>query len=225
LHALPALNTDGDPATDDIDETRVGFVGHSLGGMVGTVFSASIPATLPTGSATLRTIALSGPGGGVAELLRDSPSFSPRINAGLGAQGLVPGTSLYAQYFRDTQTVVDAGDPLNYAAAARAARPIYLAQMVGGGGTPVAAVDQVIPNSATTRLIAAITSGGLSFPRVPAASALAGSGYVNFIQGEHGALLSPVAYPAATVEMQTEVVTFTLAPAFIQTGSPTVVQP
>jgi alpha-beta hydrolase superfamily lysophospholipase len=225
LHALPALNTDGDPATDDIDEARVGFIGHSLGGIVGTVFSASVPATLPVGSATLRTTALIAPGGGVAELLRDSPSFGPRINAGLQGQGLLPGTSLYAQYFRDTQTLVDAGDPLNYAAAAIAARPIYLAQMVGGGGTTPALPDQVIPNAATARLIAAITSGGASFPRVPAGGVSPGSGYVNFIQGDHGTLLSPAASPAATVEMQTEVATFTIAPAVIQAVNAAVVQP
>jgi pimeloyl-ACP methyl ester carboxylesterase len=225
LHALPALDTDGDPATDDIDETRVGFVGHSLGGIVGTVFSASVPATLPAGSATLRTTALVAPGGGVAELLRDSASFGPRINAGLQAQGLLPGTSLYAQYFRDTQTLVDAGDPLNYAAAARAARPIYLAQMVGGGGTPAALPDQVIPNAATARLIAAITSGGNTFPRVPAGGVQPGSGYVNFTQGDHGSILSPAASAAATVELQTEVVTFTLAPAVVQAVNPAVVAP
>jgi hypothetical protein len=34
---------------------------------------------------------------------------------------------------------------------------------------------------------------------------------VNFINGDHGALLSPTACGAATVEMQTETATFTLS--------------
>lgn len=222
LRALPALDVDANPATDDIDEARIGFVGHSLGGIVGTVFSASIPTAAAT---SLRTIAIVAPGGGVAELLRDSASFGPRINAGLQAQGLVAGTSLYAQYFRDTQTIVDAGDPLNYAAAAIAQRPTFLAQFVGGAGTPAALPDQVIPNAATARLIAAFTAGGASFPRVVTGTVVVGSGYMNFIAGDHGTLLSPAASAAATVELQTRVSTYTIAPAVINPMDANVVQP
>jgi dienelactone hydrolase len=222
LRALPTLDVDADPATDDIDETRIGFIGHSLGGIVGTAFSASIP---PTAAASLRTAAIVAPGGGVAELLRDSASFGPRINAGLQGQGLVAGTSLYAQYFRDTQTIVDAGDPLNYAATAIAQRPVFLAQMVGGAGAPAALPDQVIPNAATARLIAAFTAGGASFPRVVTGAVMPGSGYVNFIAGDHGSLLSPTASAAATVELQTRVSTFTIAPAIINPMDANVVQP
>ena len=222
LRALPTLDVDANAATDDIDETRIGFVGHSLGGIVGTAFSASIP---PAAAASLRTAAIVAPGGGVAELLRDSASFGPRINAGLQGQGLVAGTTLYAQYFRDTQTLVDAGDPLNYAAAAIAQRPVFLAQMVGGAGAPAALPDQVIPNAATARLIAAFTAGGASFPRVVTGTVVAGSGYVNFIAGDHGSLLSPAASAAATVELQTRVSTFTIAPAIINPMDANVVQP
>jgi len=225
LRALPTLDIDGNAVADDIDPTRIGFIGHSLGGIVGTSFAASVPVRVLPDPPYLRTAALIAPGGGVAELLRDSPTFGPRINAGLGPQGLTPGTTLYAQYFRDTQTIVDAGDPLNYAATARANVPIYLAQMVGGAGTPAALPDQVIPNAATARLIAAITSAGASFPRVVAGGVLPGSGYVNFIAGDHGTLLSPAASAAATVELQTEVATFTVAPAVINPMDANVVQP
>jgi pimeloyl-ACP methyl ester carboxylesterase len=225
LRALPTLDIDGNAVADDVDATRIGFIGHSLGGIVGTSFAASVPVRTLPDPPFLRTAALVAPGGGVAELLRDSASFGPRINAGLGQQGLTPGTTLYAQYFRDTQTIVDAGDPLNYAATARANVPIYLAQMVGGAGTPPALPDQVIPNAATARLIAAITSGGASFPRVVPGGVLAGSGYVNFIAGDHGSLLSPAASAAATVELQTEVATFTVAPAIINPMDANVVAP
>ena len=71
----------------------------------------------------------------------------------------------------------------------------------------------MIPNSATQRLITAIQGAGISFPRVPPTPRL-GSGYVNFIAGDHGSLLSPAASAAATVEMQTQVATFTV------TGNP-----
>jgi hypothetical protein len=167
------------------------------------------------------------PGGGVAALLRDSPTFGPRINAGLQAQGLLPGTSLYAQYFRDVQNIVDAGDPLNFVALAAQQRSIYFQQMVGGGGTPAALPDQVIPNSATQRLIAAITGSGQAFPRVVPGAPVAGDGYVNFIVGDHGSLLSPTSSAAATGEMQGETVTYTATGGTIVPGvvTPTVVQP
>ena len=159
------------------------------------------------------------PGGGVAQLLRDSPTFGPRINAGLQGQGLLPGTSLYEQYFRDVQNIVDAGDPLNFVTQTAALRSIYFQQMVGGGGTPASLPDQVIPNSATQRLITAITNnglaGGLPFPRVVPGQMVAGDGYVNFTIGEHGTLLSPAsatnptAYLPTTGEMQAETFLYT----------------
>jgi hypothetical protein len=229
LRALPTLDIDGNGVADDVDATRIGFIGHSLGGIVGTSFVASVPQRVLPDPPYLRTAALVAPGGGVAELLRDSASFGPRINAGLLAQGLQAGTSLYAQYFRDTQTIVDAGDPLNYAAAAAARAtetPIYLAQMVGGAGTPAALPDQVVPNAATARLIAAFRSGGLSFPRVVTGVMQPGSGYVNLIAGDHGSLLSPTASPLATAELQTEIVTFNAAASpVIIPANPAVVQP
>ena len=182
--ALPGLDLDGD-AVGDIDATRIAFVGQSLGSIVGISFGAALPTptTLPYPTATplrVPTMVLSVPGGGVAALLRDSPTFGPRINAGLAQLGLMPGTSLYAQFFRDVQNIVDAGDPLNFVTTAAAQRSIYFQQMVGGNGTTVLP-DQVIPNSATQRLIDAIIASGQAFPRVVPGGPVNGDGYVNFV--------------------------------------------
>jgi hypothetical protein len=221
--ALPALDLDGD-TVGDIDPARIAFVGQSLGSIVGISFGAALPTptTLPAPTASpmrVPTMVFSVPGGGVAALLRDSPTFGPRINAGLASQGLMPGTSLYEQYFRDVQNIVDAGDPLNFVTTAAAQRSIYFQQMVGGGGTTPALPDQVIPNSATQRLITAITNnglaGGLPFPRAVPGTPVSGDGYVNFIVGDHGSLLSPASNAAATGEMQAESVVYTA-------GNPTV---
>ena len=218
--ALPNLDLDGD-GVGDIDPARIAFVGQSLGSIVGLSFGAVLPtpASFPAGVPTVNplrvpTMVLSVPGGGVAELLRDSPTFGPRINAGLGAQGLVPGTSLYAQYFRDVQNIVDAGDPLNFVTQTAQARSIYFQQMVGNASAvPAVLPDQVIPNSATQRLITAITASGQAFPRVVPGQAVPGDGYVNFITGDHGSLLNPGTPPAGstvppnlqgTTEMQSE---------------------
>jgi len=213
--ALPTLDLDGDPNTVDIDVTRIAFISQSLGSITGITFGSVVP-----NPALVRTMALSVPGGGVADLLQTSPTFGPRINAGLQSQGLLPGTSLYAQYFRDVQAIVDAGDPVNYIASTVAQRAIYLQQVVGGSGSPASLPDQVIPNSATARLIAA---AGAALPRVLPGAPRVGSGYVNFVAGDHGSLLSPTASAATTVEMQTEAVVFTVSgnpPA--GAGSPTI---
>jgi hypothetical protein len=202
--ALPTLDLDGDGTTVDIDANRIAFVGMSLGSITGIVFGGSLPNPSP-----LKTMAFSVPGGGIAQLLRDSASFGPRINAGLQAQGLIPNTTLYNQFFRDAQAIVDAGDSLNYIATTAARHTIYFSQVVGAA-TPPPNPDQVIPNSATQRLITAIGGAGIPFPRRTTGTNL-GSGYVNFIAGDHGSLLSPAASVAATVEMQTQIATFTAA--------------
>jgi pimeloyl-ACP methyl ester carboxylesterase len=219
----------GATAGADIDTTKIHFVGHSLGAIVGGVYLGV------TKSSDVWTGTLAMPGGGIAQLLLDSPEFGPTIIAGLQAQGIQQGTTLFEQFFRDAQTAVDSGDPVNFIALAAAHHPLHVMQVVGGGAS---LPDQVVPNSATQRLIDA---GGLT--RIPAPAApgpvLATGGtppghraYVNFIVGNHGSIIDPTASPAATVEMQTETVSFALGapPAappgtLILIANPTVIQP
>jgi alpha-beta hydrolase superfamily lysophospholipase len=217
--ALPTLDLDGNPATVDIDGTRMAFVGVSLGSIVGISYGSVLP-----NPALTRSMVFSVPGGGLADLLSTSPTFAPRINAGLQAQGLLPGTTLYAQFMRDVQAIVDAGDPLNFVASTAAQRTIYFQQVVGLNPPPPLP-DQVIPNTATARLITAVTASGATFPRVLPGAPRVGSGYVNFIAGDHGSILSPAASAAATVEMQTEAVAFTVTGNTINVVNAAVVQP
>ena len=187
--SLPGLDLDGDMAAD-IDGARIHYSGLSLGGIVGTVAN-SLP--VATQSAYLNV-----PGGGIANLLRESAALSPTINAGLAASGLQQGTTLYEQFFRDAQTVVDSGDPLNHIADAFAARPVLLTQVVN---------DQVVPNTATQRMVNAA-----AFIKANAAGSTgvaAGSGrWVHFLTGSHGSLLDPTASLAVTTEMQTHAASF-----------------
>jgi hypothetical protein len=187
--SLPGLDFDGDMAAD-IDGTRIHYSGLSLGGMVGTT-ALSLPAAIQSGY-------LSVPGGGIANLLRESAALSPTINAGLAASGLQQGTTLYEQFFRDAQTVVDAGDPLNHVAEAFNLRPLLLSQVVN---------DAVIPNTATQRLVnaAAFIKANAAGPTGVAA----GSGrWVHFLSGSHGSLLDPTTSLAVTTEMQTHAASF-----------------
>jgi|SRR5579863_1220990 len=184
------------------------YLGHSLGAIVGTVFLGVVPAS------DVSTGTLASPGGNVTQLLLNSPTFAPVINAGLEAQGLIPGTTLYAQFFRDAQNAVDSGDPISYVAQAAALHPIHLLQVVGGGGS---LPDQVVPNSATAALIKASAYGPVPLSQIKASQApivnvAAGiRGYVNFTQGDHGSIIDDVV-PAVTAEMQTEAISFTGAP-------------
>lgn len=190
--SLPGLDLDGD-TLGDIDPARIHFAGISLGGIVGTVANA-----LP---GPVQSAYLSVPGGGIANLLRESVALSPTVNAGLAANGLVPGLTLYENFFRNAQTAIDSGDPLNYVAATFTARPIIVTQVVN---------DVVVPNTATQRLINAA-------PFVKASTAgpngvAAGTGrWVHFLQGSHGSFMDP-SNLAVTTEMQTH------AASFVATG-------
>lgn len=185
--SLPALDLDG-VAGGDIDPARIHYSGISLGGILGTVASA-LPGA-PFVSAYVNV-----PGGAVALMVPSSPTFSALFNPSLAATNpmLVPGMTMYDMFWRDLQTVADAADPINYVAAAVAARPLVLTQVNG---------DIVIPNSATQRLV---TAGG--FVKASAAGlapVAAGNGrWVQFTSGVHSSLLDPTSSLAVTMEMQT----------------------
>lgn len=216
--SLGDLDLDGDEV-GDIDTTRIHFLGHSLGGIVGGVYLGTAAAS------EVQTGVLAMSGGGVARTIFESPAFGPRIVQGLAAQGITQGSTLYAQFIRDVQTIVDAGDPVNYIAAAADTRPTLLFQVVGGGdlgGGEISPPDGVVVNSATQRLIDA---AGL--PRISAPGANAVSrGYVNFVYGDHGSIIDPSANLDTTVEMQTEAVTFAVTGGtVVALSDPSVVQP
>jgi pimeloyl-ACP methyl ester carboxylesterase len=189
----------------DFDASNVSFVGQSLGSIVGTPFLAIDP--------NVKTGVLSVPGGGIARLLEGSPTFGPRIRAGLAAAGLQQGTPAYDAFFAAAQTAIDSGDPINYGgnntlldgSSETPVKRILVHEVVGGGDVPP---DQVIPNrvpgaplSGTEPLIAAL---GLSDITGPVQSPDGIRGVVRFLQGEHGSLLDPTDFPAATAEMQGE---------------------
>lgn len=190
------------------DASSVGYVGHSLGGIVGTVFLGVDTGVVPG------TLAM--PGGDITQLLLNSPSFAPQINAGLQAEGIVQGTQFYYDFFRDAQTAIEDGDPANYAAAAAANHPIHMIEVVGGFDS-CSVPDTVVPNSSTDLL--ATLMGLTQIHANTTASGIAVHGIVRFTAGTHGSLLNPAApascpasdasvYGGVTVEMQTEMATF-----------------
>lgn len=203
-NATGAVGFDGIP---DFDANRIHFMGHSLGGIVGTSFAALEP--------NVSVITAGMPGSGLPKLLVASPSFGPTIIAGLGAQGVFAGTPEFEQFLWLAQTVTDNGDPANYAAALGASgRPVLLWEVVGGGpggGLP----DMTVPNSVaeaplsgTDPLVALLNIPQLSMTTANPAGL---SGVVRFVEGTHASLISPGATPAelaAFLEMQSQASTF-----------------
>jgi hypothetical protein len=184
--------------SSDIDKTNIQFVSLSLGSIVGIPVLA-MPNAYLSGY-------LSTPGANLPYLLRDSASFAPVINAGLAAANplLKPGLTLYDNWLRDSQTLVDAVDPANYVAAAAANRPLFVQQVIGGAPLPDGTMnlpDQVVPNNATARLLAdAPMTMRIPQPAAPGPVPLTAGTltYINFIYGDHNSIWSPAPPPRTT---------------------------
>lgn len=238
---LPSLNLG---AAGTISATGVHYLGHSLGAIEGTVFlGVATAADVSTGT-------LANPGGVLSNILTTSPSFAPTVNAGLAASGIQPGTTIYNQFFRDHQTVIDAGDPVNYVALATAQHPIHLLQVTGVTPEPPGCgpgamqlpgcPDQVVPNSTTQALITASAYGPAgaagTLTRIkapttaPPVQVIGPAGgfraYVNFVDGNHGSIIDPTESLLVTEEMQGEAISFALSGgAEIVINVPPVIQP
>jgi len=219
---LPSLNLG---AAGTIDASAMHFLGHSEGALRGAVFLAVVPST------EVSTGTLANAGGYYSQLLVNSPSFAPQVNGGLAAAGIPAGSTLYWQFFRDAQTVVDSGDPINFIGLATAQHPLHLLQVIGStpqppNCTPVAppqgCTDQVVPNISTQALITASSYGPaaaagtltrIARPATPGLITPNASGYrayVSFINGDHGSIIDNVV-PGVTAEMQGEAISFALA--------------
>lgn len=225
--SLGNIDMDNNPGTTDIDTSRIGFIGHSLGGIVGT--------TLAGVNSDISTVTLAMPGGGIAKLLDASKAFGPRISGGLASLGVTEGSDAYESFMRFAQHLTDPGDPVNFASAAATKHPIHLIEVIG---------DTVVPNEALStdcspldpcpasrpadkdrvtvsgflsgtspliELLGLTDVGAIDVPVGTADVRTSGTGLdiaVRFNQGDHGSILSPAASAAATQEMQRQTVNF-----------------
>lgn len=193
------------------DGSQISYVGHSLGAIVGTTY-------LGVDGSNILAATLANPGGDITQLLLNSATFSTPINTSLGSVGVIQGTQFYDDFFRNAQSVIEDGDPANYAAAAAANDPIHMLEVIGGyNSDPCNIADTVVPNSSTNLLanLMGLTSVNSTVgPGITPIHAL-----VQFTAGTHGSLLSPsvpstacnadaALYGAVTVEMQTEMANF-----------------
>jgi hypothetical protein len=154
-----------------IDGTKISYAGQSLGGIMGSLYSASAP--------EVKNAALNVPGGGLTNIILTSPAFVQLRNAFLGglvAEGVPINSPLYDTFLGIVQWIVDPADPLN-------AGPYLVRNSRSGTFDPVnnplanngstrrgfiqwIADDQVVPNPATVDLIQSVladpTANGVS---------------------------------------------------------------
>lgn len=131
--SIQTFDLNKDFAPGDLANVPVNFIGHSLGGISGTVFSSL--ANDPTLNATLNGIYKADPNsplfnfefptlegvvlhntsGQVTRLIENSPAFSGQVLGGLANAGVTQGTSDFESFFYVFQSISDAGDPVSFA--------------------------------------------------------------------------------------------------------------
>jgi len=189
---LPGLSFPDGDSNPDLDGSRIHFVGSSLGSIISGVFLGV--------NAEVTTATLASPAGPWTSLLTEPEAvdFGDPIRTVLSAQGLPPGTVGFDNFVRDLQTVIDAVDPVNYAADAAASHPLHVIEVLG---------DTTVPNKPNDYIAALWELPGVSTTRAVAPPGTV-SGIVRFNAGGHSSLLNPAINLAVTTEMQRQMVTY-----------------
>lgn len=232
--------------TEDLNGQDVHFVGHSLGAIAGTGFTAlantsfgeDSPLAALDNQFSVQASSLGMPGGSIASFLLASDSFGPTIKATLlyssnsefkaaADEAIAGGATLeefYAgfmaqaseqqvaqinatleQFAFAAQTVIDSGDPVNYASSVVASEtPIHVIEAID---------DAVIPNSVenkplagTEPLAALLGLEGISTTTTSEDGTTPVSGIVRFGgDAEHGSLVDSSASADVTAEMQQQI--------------------
>lgn len=178
-----------------LNTNDLSFVGHSLGGIVGT--------TMLSYDERFHSATLGMAGGGIAQLLASSETFRDNINAGLEAEGIETGSSDYFRFLNAAQAMVDSGDPINHASilANNGVPRIHFIEVIG---------DTVVPNIGTN---APLSGSGPLIKELQLQGAnetvADRSAVVRFLVGDHSSLLRPnEENPEATLEMQNQTAAF-----------------
>ncbi|MBI3184322.1 MAG: hypothetical protein HYZ28_19485 [Myxococcales bacterium] len=130
-----------------LDATQVDYAGQSLGGILGTLFTAASP--------TIRRSTLNVPGGDPAGILLTAPAFAAQRQAFIGtlaAQGITEGTPAFDNFIGIARWILDPADPRNAGyetsngSTVPANRKVFI-QYID--------TDLVVPNATTDALIGA----------------------------------------------------------------------
>ncbi len=202
LSALSEIDADSDDQPD-FDMSRVTFLGHSFGAVIGLAAMQLEPAV------SFSAAALAMPFAGWMDSLKSSQTWGPIYDQSLLAMGLGKNTLSYNRFSWFAQTLHESiepaalvGDSLLRGHAALEAEdsphyfyemPIYLIEMVGNNGSDMP--DKVVPNrvagnpwAGTEPLISLLELESLSTSTVEGPVRAC----VRFVVGHHDTLLSPV---------------------------------
>lgn len=184
-------------ATEDtpaiaFDTSRKAYVGHSLGGIVGSVFLSY--------DDTIQSATLANPGSGISQLLANSVNFGPVIIGGLASVGIEQGTDFFDLFLLAAQTLVDSGDPANHMSfLAEQGTPVHMIEVLG---------DETIPNFVPNAPFSGTEPMAELLGLQPTTTSVSGGALVRFGSGSHSSFLDPSDSPAATVEMQRQMARF-----------------
>lgn len=179
---IPNMDIDGD-TIPDFDGNKISFMGHSLGGIVGSDYMAL--------SANVQQGVLATTSGSIAQLLNGSPTFGPVIRAGLSASAGIPesdpafATEVLAPFMFAAQTVIDSADPVNYAKMAVAQNKPTLGIQIQG--------DTVVTNQVNGAPLAGNTPHAVLFGLPVVTDTIQGSsrGSIKVSTGTHATPLTP----------------------------------
>ena len=137
LASMPDMDIDG----QKFDTSKIGYVGISMGGVIGTMLAG-------VSGDQVKAFSLNVPGGGMAKVFDGSPIFAAQARPSLAANGIDWGTKAYEDFLNRAQAVEDSGDPVNYVRhVADGTASIYLSEMVGDAtSNPLAPPDLIMPN-------------------------------------------------------------------------------
>ncbi len=197
-----------------LDATRLGYVGQSMGGILGTLFNAVSP--------DVNNVVLNVPGGALPQIILNAPSFAEQkaaLLSALGAQGIKPGTPDFDQFIGIIQWILDPADPANM--GFRLTAGIDIAGTVTPNPKRKAFIqfiegDQTVPNVSNFALVRGANrtfnntppSFGCAPPLYCYEFTEAGDGFDATtlpVGSRHGFLLAPT---VATVKAQTQAATF-----------------
>lgn len=199
--------------TVGLDLNRLYVVGISLGGILGQAFVTTNQLAIANDAHMglvsnlnpIRGLVLASAGSQVAQIIINSPTFGPVINASLTASNAAPGTSAYERFSYVAQSLLDSADAVSFAEPAAALGVPILLQQIRN--------DQVIVNAASSAPLAGTEPLArlLGTTQLGLGSTQLGRGFVKMTAGGHTSLLRPEGgAPQVTAELQTQVVTFIL---------------
>lgn len=211
LEAISALDIDGNGS---LNTDNVTVVGVSLGSIVGSVFSTVNQIAMSNdasfGSNLNPVVGFVGSAGGsqLAHLLNTSPTFGPRIQAGLAANGVESTSEDYQRFLYVAQSTMASGDPVNFASTLDSLNVPVLLQQINGD-TVVPNGDPALPLMGTEGLASLAGANQLG---AGAANVTSTPGIVKMTAGGHASLLTPSGgAPQVTAELQAQVVSFVLS--------------